>query len=210
MRYIYFVILFLFQTCLTYSQGDSLTIKGDKINKNIIWFIPSAANNIYGIALGPFGSESICNLPYTRHSHGINIQIIGQGIFQPFMIGSFKFDDFYVSHNDTNETPAAQIRAIHNGILLSPFGTFTDKVNGISFSLCMSMGKTVNGLSINLLWNAYEKINGFSIGLVNHAAETKGIQIGLVNISRNLKGVQIGVWNKNKNRGFPIINWSVK
>src|SRR5690554_7685694 len=100
------------------------------------------------------------------------------------------------------------LRAIHNGLIVSPFGTFTDQVNGLSFSLWMSMGKKINGVSINLLWNFYEKMNGISIGLVNQTAETNGLQIGLVNKSLKLKGIQLGFWNKNEKRSLPIINWN--
>lgn len=99
-------------------------------------------------------------------------------------------------------------RAIHNGLIISPLGTFTDQVNGISFSLWMSMGKKINGLSFNLLWNFYEQINGISIGFVNHTAMTKGIQIGLVNKTKKLRGFQFGLWNKNERRSLPIINWN--
>ena len=64
------------------TNTDSVHVK----NKYIIGFLPSRAKNLYGIAIGPIGSECFCRLPYTRTSHGLNIQL-GQGIFQTFMIG---------------------------------------------------------------------------------------------------------------------------
>ena len=126
----------------------------------VIWLIPSASKNIYGIAIGPVGSEAICNRHYTKYSHGLNLQIPGQGFFQTFYINKMRFKDFYANENSDslslqNTFPK---RAIHNGLIISPLGTFTDQVNGISFSLWMSMGKKINGLSFNLLWNLYEQI----------------------------------------------------
>jgi len=212
MKRITISILILCSAIFSFSQSDTLKIGKKKTNRFVIWVIPSVATNIYGIAIGPVGSEAICNLPYTKFSHGINFQLIGQGFFQTFYIRKMKFKDIKLSENgDTgifNDTLPK--RAIHNGILISLFGTFTDQVNGISFSLWMSMGKKINGLSFNLLWNRYEQINGISIGLVNHTAITKGIQIGIVNKTKKLKGYQFGLWNKNEKRSLPIINWSFK
>lgn len=209
MKRITISILILCSTIFSFSQSDTLKLDKKKTNRFVIWFIPSIATNIYGIAIGPVGSEAICNLPYTKFSHGINFQLIGQGFFQTFYIRKMKFKEFQLSDTGIfNDTLPK--RAMHNGILISPFGTFTDQVNGLSFSLWMSMGQKTNGLTLNLLWNRYEQINGISIGLVNHAAVTKGIQIGIVNKTKKLRGFQFGLWNKNKKRSLPIFNWNFK
>jgi len=205
-------IIILFTTLLSFSQSDSLKTVKKESDRYVIWLLPSVANNIYGIAIGLIGSEAICQRPYTKYSHGLNLQIVGQGFFQTFYINKLKFNGLNL--RESNETgifnEPAPYRAIHNGLILSPFGTFTDQVNGISFSLWMSMGVKVNGLTFNLLWNRYEQINGMSIGLVNHAAVTKGLQIGIVNKTKKLLGFQIGLWNKNEKRTLPIINWNFK
>jgi hypothetical protein len=207
-------LLFIFacSAMLASAQNDLLRIDSRAKNRYVIWMIPSAASNIYGIAIGPVGSESVCNRPYTKYSHGINIQFIGQGIFQVFYIKYVNFEDFNLSAGEDSGffSDTLSKRAIHNGILLSSFGTFTDQVNGISFSPWMSMGKQINGVSINLLWNRYERINGVSIGLVNHAVVSKGLQIGLVNKAKKNRGFQFGLWNKNEKRSLPLVNWSFK
>jgi len=184
-------------------------------NRYVLGLLPSRAKNLYGIAIGPIGSECFCYLPYTRKSYGLNIQI-GQGIFQTFMINRWHLDN-YANFADSlikpdilqkNELPLKKV--VHNGILLSVFGTFSDQINGISSSLWMSSNRSVNGLSVNLLWNIQQKINGAVIGLVNTTIKTNGIQIGLYNKSIRLKGLQLGIWNVNEKRSLPLINWSFK
>lgn len=212
MKRIPIILLILFSATFSFSQSDSLEFDKKAKDRFVIWLIPSVSKNIYGIAIGPVGSEVICNRHYTKYSHGLNLQIPGQGFFQTFYINKMRFKDFYANENSDslslqNTFPK---RAIHNGLIISPLGTFTDQVNGISFSLWMSMGKKINGLSFNLLWNLYEQINGITIGLVNHTAATKGLQIGFVNKTIKLKGFQIGLWNKNEKRSLPLINWNFK
>lgn len=210
MRFIVFVFLICTSVGL-FSQADSTRIDKKKKDRYVARLIPSAAPNIFGIAIGLIGSETICNRPYTKKSHGLNIQIFGQGFLQIFYINKVKFKDLlkYDTAN-INKPDTIPKKAVHNGVLVSLFGTFTDQVNGVSFSGWMSMGRKINGLSVNLLWNFYNKINGASIGVVNHAGITKGIQIGIVNKSVKLKGLQFGIWNKTERRSFPIINWGFK
>jgi hypothetical protein len=206
------IFLLLIVTALSHAQSDTSRLAKISRNRYAIALIPSGARNIYGIAIGPVGSEAFCNLAYTKYSHGLNLQIPGQGFFQVFYIKSYFFgkaeqtpDNDSLAFYDT-----LPLRAVHNGLIISPFGTFTPKVNGISLSLFMSMGRTVNGISINPLWNLYEKINGFTIGVVNTVSTMKGVQIGIFNKTANLHGVQIGLWNKNQKRSLPILNWNFK
>lgn len=207
------LILFaLLLASLSFAQADSLKLDKKANDRYVAWLIPSASQNIYGLAIGIVGSEAVCNRPYTKHSHGINLQIIGQGLFQTFFINRIKFKDLYPteSPDSLSVLDTEPKRAIHNGLLVSPFGTFTDQVNGISLSSWMSMGKKINGISLNLLWNYYKNVNGITIGFVNHTASTKGLQVGLVNKTIKLKGFQIGLWNKNEKRALPLINWCFK
>jgi len=197
---------------ISFSQSvDTLILDKKEKNRYVIWLIPASAKNIYGLAIGPIGSESICKAHYTKYSHGINLQLIGQGLFQTFYISKLHFNDFYLSDSmqfNENSYETLPIRSMHNGLLISPFGTFTDKVNGFSFSLWMSMGRKVNGISFNLLWNLYSHVNGLSIGFFNHEVIMKGLQIGLINKTLNLNGIQFGLWNKNERRSLPFINWN--
>ena len=183
------------------------------LNKYVIGFIPSKANNIFGIAIGPFGSEVICDKPYTKYSHGLNIQIPGQGILQTFYIFNSPFKQVYknkIIDDEFIKKDTSFKRAIHNGLILSLLGTFTDQVNGVSISGWMSLGKNINGVSINLLWNLYYEINGLSIGIFNSTLVMNGIQIGFINRTVKLKGVQVGLWNRNEKRSLPLINWNFK
>jgi hypothetical protein len=210
MKRIPIILLILISATFSFSQSDSLDFDKKAKDRSGIWLIPSASKNIYGIAIGPFGSEAICNRPYTKYSHGLNLQILGQGFFQTFYINKLRFKDLQANENPDSLMlrDTLPLRAIHNGLMISPLGTFTNQVNGISFSLWMSMGQKTNGLSFNLLWNFYEQVNGITAGAVNHTAKTHGLQIGLVNKTIKLKGLQIGIWNKNEKRSLPIINWN--
>lgn len=205
------LVLILGQGLFSLGQtaGDSVQEKfGDKY---VAGFIPSSAPNIYGLAIGPVGSEAICNVEHTRYSHGINFQLPGQGIFQTFYIFSPPFREAYQSNEATVKllyADTATTRAVHNGLMLSPLGTFTDKINGVNISLWMSKGKTMNGLNFNPLWNNYIKQKGLTIGLVNSTIQSRGLQIGLVNKTIKLRGFQIGLWNVNDKRSLPLINWS--
>lgn len=206
------IILLLLLTAVSFAQNDTSRLAKISRNRYAFALVPSAARNIYGIAIGPVGSEAICNLSHTRYSHGLNLQIPGQGFLQVFYIHKNEFDE--LSLTPESDSLAAYdtlpMRAVHNGLMLSPFGTFTPKVNGISLSLFMSLGQTVNGVSINALWNLYDKINGLTIGAVNTVGTVKGVQIGIVNKTANLHGAQFGLWNKNQKRSLPFINWNFK
>jgi hypothetical protein len=200
-------------SCSTVSNQDSIKLDKLKRDRYVIGLLPSTATNIYGIAFGLFGSDALCQSPYTKYSHGINIQIFGQGFVNTFYINKVEFSNVFLqeTYNDSliiNDSTWR--RAVHNGILLSTFGTWTDKVNGIAFSLWMSAGTKVNGISFNLLWNLYHQINGVSIGAYNRAAITRGVQIGLMNKTKELRGFQFGLWNKNEKRSLPVINWNFK
>lgn len=182
-------------------------------NRYGIATLPSRSKNIYGIAIGPGGSELYCHLPYTRYSHGINLQLPGQGFVLTLMLIHNPFKQNYINNLADSSLIYADtsfIRSVHNGLLLSVLGTMTMRVNGISFSGFYSSGYRVNGISLNLLGNLYSKINGLVIGVINHTIETNGLQLGFINKTVNLKGFQIGLWNKNERRSLPLINWNFK
>ena len=61
-----------------YAQNKSnLAFKVKPNNAYVFHFIPSVKDNIYGISLGPIGSEAICNAIKLRRTHGLNIQLKG-------------------------------------------------------------------------------------------------------------------------------------
>ncbi len=214
MKSIFITISFLLCCYASFAQQqDSTNITPAKPDKYVIGLLPSQAAHIYGLAVGLVGSEAICNRPYTKYSYGINLQIPGQGLLQTFYIFNPVFKQAYQTNNIKQSMSKADTtlkRVVHNGLLLSLTGTFSDQINGVSISAWMSLGKKINGLSINPLWNIYYRVNGVSIGLVNSSLDVKGVQIGLVNKTVKLKGFQFGLWNKNEKRSLPFINWNFK
>lgn len=168
--------------------------------------IPSVKDNIYGISLGPIGSETICNAIKLRRTHGINIQLIGQGFFIPMNRKEFDFDQILLPLDSLFFT-TQNARALHNGLLLSTFGTYTDISNGIVLSAGCSFGRKVNGLAMNLFANKYYVANGVELGIQNQAHKLNGLQLGLFNRCVELNGLQIGLWNVNEKRKLPLINW---
>jgi hypothetical protein len=189
-----------------YAQNDrdSLIINNCNYSpKRVLYFLPTKAPKSYGMGFGFFGSEIYCNLKCRRDSYGLGIQLIGQGLFQSFMINSFDFEKFV-----NQPTRKRTTRTSHNGILIAAFGTYTEYLNGVSLSAWMSAGTEVNGLSFNLLWSIYQESNGIVIALVNHVNTGRGLQVGLNNKANNFRGIQIGLWNRNDKRSLPLINWN--
>ena len=190
-----------------YAQNKSnLAFKVKPNNAYVFRFIPSVKDNIYGISLGPIGSEAICNAIKLRRTHGINIQLIGQGFFIPLNREEFAFEQILLPLDSlffTNQNT----RSLHNGLLLSTTGTYTDISNGIVLSAGCSFGRKVNGLAINLFANKYYVANGVELGIQNQAHKVNGLQLGLFNRCVELNGLQIGLWNVNEKRKLPLINW---
>ncbi|PHR47971.1 MAG: hypothetical protein COA32_05420 [Fluviicola sp.] len=191
----------------SYSQDQEVeedTIK----NRYIVGLLPNKSPNIYGLALGLIGSEVRCDKFYTKKSHGLNIQLLGQGFFTPFYVFNSKlnwsnYEKDTLTYGDSTDVK----RVVHNGLLISVFGTFSEDINGVSISPWMSMNHKVNGLNLNLLINSTHTMNGLSIGLYNSTYKTNGVQVGLVNQTKKLKGFQFGIWNVNNKRKLPFINW---
>lgn len=181
-----------------------------KVQKYGVAFIPSLAHNIYGLAIGPIGSESICGEFHYKKSHGINIQILGQGVIwmlnkKPGSEVLYKVDTSYYPEDTLKKYDMK--RAIHNGLLISPLGAIQTSINGLDISFLCSEGPSLKGLSIASVYNQFNQIKGLCIGLVNKSGSSKGVQIGLINNSHQLKGIQLGLWNKSSQRKMPLINW---
>jgi hypothetical protein len=204
---IFFAIAFAALANFSFAQQDSTKTTE---NAYVFRFLPSVKDNLYGIGFGLFGSEVICNVSNTRKSHGLNIQIIGQGLFVPLNRKAFSYNVLFATDTSWMLRENTKFKAKHNGILISGFGTMTEVSNGIVLSGLSSLGYYLNGLGFNLLSSKYTYVNGVSISLNNQAYQVKGVQIGLINKTRKLKGFQIGLWNCNEKRKLPFINWSFK
>lgn len=203
--------IILFLSLLLLFASETLCQENDlkAFNRYGIGFLPSNAQNIYGLALGLIGSEVRCDLKYTKKTHGVNLQVFGQGFFSPFYIFDKRLSFYDINESFINYDDSLNLmRTKHNGILIAGFGTFTEHVNGISISPWMSVNHKVNGFSLNILSNCSHTINGLSLALYNVSYEINGLQVGLVNRTRKLKGFQIGLWNVNEKRKLPFINWS--
>jgi len=186
----------------------------DAQTRNVIWYTPSKAATINGLAIGPFESNFF---EKSQTINGITINGGLVGLFAPFVFANSPTDGCFkvrtgkkVIDSLTKAYKADTLRYIHNGLVLSGAGMLTDKVSGILISPWFGHTKEVNGLVINGVWNWNNKVTGVCIGADNECFEMKGIQIGLVNRAVKLKGVQIGLWNKNMKRGLPFINWNFK
>jgi hypothetical protein len=200
-------ICFTSFTYNSFSQSDS-TKKAE--NAYVFRFLPSVKDNLYGIGFGLFGSEVICNVSNTRRSYGLNIQIIGQGLFVPLNRKAFSYDILFATDTSWMLRENTRYKAKHYGVLVSVFGSMTEVSNGIVISGLSSLGYFLNGLGFNLLSAKYTYVNGVSISLNNQSFQVKGLQIGLINKTQKLKGFQIGLWNCNEKRKLPFINWSFK
>jgi len=206
------VIIVTLTGSVVFSQTANEDVKIQKQSEKYAFgLIPSRASNIYGIAIGPIGSEVVCGYPYYKKSHGLNIQFFGQGILWVFSKWP-SYHQLYKNDSANNSIDTLKkydmLRAHHNGFLFSTFGALETNINGVTSSLIFGSGSFINGLALNLMWNRYHKVNGLSIGLLNQSGETKGLQIGLINKSVKLKGLQVGLWNINESRKLPLINWS--
>jgi hypothetical protein len=194
-----------------YSSVLNVTCSSAQTNRYGIWFLPAKADNIYGIAIGPLGSDVVCSPTNTKHSHGINIQLVGQGIFAPFYVFSEYFawhKSSLVSIQQSYDDSLNFKRVVHNGVMLTGFGSFSEHINGISISPWMSWNHVVNGINCNALVNSAHTVNGVTMGVYNSTYRTNGIQIGLINQTSDLRGFQFGLWNTNNKRRLPLINWS--
>lgn len=204
------LLTFLFIQFVAYLQ-DADSIKEPRKQRYGIGLLPSSAENIYGLAIGIIGSEAICNKYYTKKSHGINIQLLGQGFFSPFYIFNDKLNFINADYDTFIYGDSTAIKRVkHNGLVFASLGTFSEEINGISISPWMSINNIMNGISMNVLANSIHTLNGLTLGLYNVTYRTNGVQIGLINRTKHLKGFQFGLWNVNSKRKLPLLNWSFK
>lgn len=199
------VLSLLCITAFSFIHAQNNTVV-DSTNAYGFRIIPSIKKNIYGVAIGLLGSEVVCNNAQISTSHGLNIQIVGNGFILPLNNKSFQYSSTF-DRDSTISLDSLNYKAIHNGLLVSSFGTFTGKVNGLSISALSSYNLVFNGVSFNLLQTKTYVMNGLSFAIFNQAHLTRGLQLGIINKSKNLRGFQIGIWNVNGKRSLPLINW---
>jgi hypothetical protein len=206
---IIYALIYIFdgKESLLFAQDIDVNVKK---SQNIIGFLPSKYSKINGLAIGIIGSETYCDYKISKISNGLNLQI-GQGLF---ILPILFYDISYLNHKSKVfvdslilNQDTAYYKAKHNGLLISMFGSATDRINGVTISSIFSLHKKTNGLSVSALGNLIYTMNGISISIINKTVKTRGIQIGLYNSATELNGVQIGLINRSKNRFMPLINF---
>lgn len=171
----------------------------------MIWFTPSLASHIHGVAIGPIGSVHICNRDSRQTSNGINIEFIGTGLLS--LLGSGQIVRGY--YEEGSQQHEEEFIVTHNGAMISVLGTYTPRISGIQINGVASVNSRVNGISINGIMSMIEDQRGVSISMFNFSKITKGLQIGLFNRSAELHGLQLGLWNRDQFRSLPILNWGI-
>jgi hypothetical protein len=207
--------LILLTSSITFGQNDSTRQKVNGKYRNFIWFTPSGAKEINGIAIGltamPIKIEK-------QEINGLNVEV---GIFNllavPLALGGsfiapFKSDTLeqevgvFVRKNIYQKDSPIEERI--NGISISGLGHLGNgEINGLSINGCVFSAIKVNGLSIAGLMNLTYDFRGVKIGLLrNKTTKGKGLMIGLFNNCKDCRGVQLGLINRIGKRTYPLLN----
>jgi hypothetical protein len=182
--------------------------------RNVVWFTPTRANTINGIALG--------TLPSSMFYHNDSLQIRGIHIeanpimfyLVPHVVFASLSSPFIKTDSTkyfTNAFPDSarfkyknRIWGLNIGILGS---AEMNDYNGISISSVGTFGRSLKGISITFGQNNLYEFQGLLIaGLMNNVTKGSGLQIGLFNRCKECKGVQIGLLNTMAKRTLPVIN----
>jgi hypothetical protein len=181
--------------------------------RNVVWFSPTRANTINGLAISPSSS----NIWYDNDSlkiSGLNIEFNPFSfMFTPYVImGSFNMllaqDDstrrkIILRLPDKLDFTNNQV----NGLNISAIALINTDINGLAIAGLINDGGSLNGIAISGGANSYYSFKGIAIaGLANNFYKARGIQIGLFNRCVDCKGLQIGLLNKMGNRTLPILN----
>jgi hypothetical protein len=218
------VVFLLAANAYAFGQpADSASNKASKprvvrpLQRNVIWFTPTRARQINGIALGTLPSSMIYKND-TLKINGLHVEadplmmiivpyvIIGS-VLSPFIWsdGSESGDAFY-SYPDTirYEKTNNHLSGVNLGLLGS---ADMDHYKGISISTLVTKGVSLKGISITLGQNNFYSANGLLIaGLMNNVNNGSIVQIGLFNRCKECKGVQIGLLNTFGKRTIPFLN----
>ena len=197
-------------------------------NRFPVWTYHEKDVNIHGISVGllPFEEFFFDKSRKYSSTNGIRLELIGMGIFVPFIPYMPTFEEGYAERINGLSLSASGTTCdcLINGLSVGGIGHIINQVNGISATMFNVIGKH-NGIMIAPI-NMSDVMNGLQLGLVNHndsdahgvqvgilgngTEVMSGLQIGLVNVSKNLRGIQIGIWNVNQKRKLPLINWNFK
>lgn len=234
--YLIVTILFVFFSNVEiYSQNkkarsnndDTRQYKNTRGTKYVLWFLPTRAHKINGIALGLVNSCENHNFQNELIINGFSFEILGQF---PIMVEQLIFPNRapmcisnYCKINGI-ATGLSVGNGLLNGVAFSPTLGYLYNLNGIFVSTIHHVSQNANGILAGLmsragkvtglqlgLFTKNKILKGLQLGLSNRTKEkATGLQIGLVNSSENLNGVQIGLINYAKNKKikyFPVLNF---
>ena len=219
-----FTIIIYISLSLSSVRGQSDTVDSTNVENadeqktnNVIGFVPSKASVTNGWAIG--WTAAFDDYPSETNSIRINglhtnflfvqayvaVAAITMMPFQPKEL-------FYVFQSDTDTYDDLVIKHKMNGLSIS-FLELGEQfsVQGLQITGLFHFVDKLNGVSITSLGSHYTHFNGVMIsGIHNRTNRGRGAQIGLINTATKLNGVQVGLWNRIGNRGFPLINMSLK
>jgi hypothetical protein len=176
-----------------------------------MWFMPSKAQQIYGLTLNPWISEY--NLSDNLSIYGGHIQFCPIAPFTIFynVTNIFRKDYFVSDPNYFDFMPNQSARKRIYGLNLTIADWGFSEIYGLDLNIGSSEIISVKGVSISGLYNVNTSIKGLAIsGVCNLNKNCNGLEIALINNSIKLHGFQIGLWNKNQKRSLPIVNWCFK
>ena len=204
-------------------QTDSLAEKKGRQKKvrpqqrNVLWFSPTRAHQINGIALSGMSSD----LVYKNDSLQVNgLRVEADPltvIFLPYILIQSVQVPF--ANVDTTKRYSYRVpdtigasKTFMNGINISLLGgSDMNSIKGINISSFATYAGDIKGISTSLLTNTTFDFKGILIaGLLNDTNKGSGLQVALFNRCKDCKGVQVGLLNKMGKRTLPIINMRFK
>lgn len=210
-------------------ETDTHQYRNTKGIRYPIWYLPTRAHKIHGIAFGIVNPCQNHNFQSELTINGLSVEMVGQlPVIIEYLIWPNKRQVCHSNYCRVNGITAGLSigNGLVNGLAFSPsFGHIYD-VNGIYFSVVQDLASEANGIIVGGmsrankvrgaqigLYTKNEVIRGVQIGIFNRSREnSQGLQIGLINISELMDGFQIGLINIAKNKKIktlPIINFSL-
>jgi hypothetical protein len=198
---IFFPITYAFsQAPDTTSNHHTKQIIKRPATRNLIWFTPTKANKINGIAIGTIPSSVIYNNDSLQIS-GIHFEanpimlflipyvVIGS-IMAPF-IKTNKIDSSQRLLIDFPDSSQHISNNTIHGLNISILGSGEmSNYNGASISSVATIGKSLKGVSITAGANNFYEFHGVLIaGLMNNVSKGNGLQIALFNRCKECKGI---------------------
>jgi alkyl hydroperoxide reductase subunit AhpF len=174
--------------------------------RNIIWYTPSGAKEINGLAVG------IQATSFNERKLTINGVNLDAGLLCAFVWPRALIKQLGSGQKDIEEKLFAgdSTETTFNGISISFGGEMAAAFNGISLNGLVVHSTYINGISVTGFVSGCRSFKGIVIGgISNVAVDGVGLQIGLFNNCKRLKGLQIGLWNRSGKRALPFINWGV-